>query len=111
MNLQDTLFRSLSSKLKQATQTIETRTDPVQWIEKNFYIPETKNDPKLKGRLQLMPYQRDALYEALSRDENGDYKYAIIIWSDIKKSIKSTIAAAVNQARAETTEWGEFYVV
>jgi hypothetical protein len=58
-----------------------------------------------------MPYQRDALYEALSRDENGDYKYAIIIWSDIKKSIKSTIAAAVNQARAETTEWGEFYVV
>lgn len=61
--------------------------------------------------MHLQPYQRDTLYEALSKDENGDYKYAIIIWSDIKKSIKSCIAAAVNQARAETTEWGEFYVV
>lgn len=49
--------------------------------------------------------------EALSKDENGNYKYSIIVWSDIKKSIKSTIAAAVNLYRATFTEWGEFYVV
>lgn len=51
------------------------------------------------------------LREALSRDENGKFKYSIIVWSDIKKSIKSTIAAAVNLARAWHTEWGEYYVI
>lgn len=65
----------------------------------------------MRGRLELQPYQRDVLTEALSRDENGDYKYSLIVWSDIKKSIKSCIAAAVNLYRAEFTDWGEFYVV
>lgn len=101
----------LSSKLREATETIKLTEDPVKWIEEEFYIPETKRDPVLRGHLLLQPYQRDALYEALSRDENGDYKYSIIIWSDIKKSIKSTISAAVNLARAHMMEWGEFYVV
>jgi len=83
----------------------------VTWIKRNFYIPETKNDPKLKGRIGLQPYQEDALREALAVDENGNFKYSIIVWSDIKKSAKSTIAAAVNLARAWHTEYGEFYVV
>lgn len=80
-------------------------------MEKNFFIPETRNDPKLQGRLKLMPYQADALREALSRDEKDNFRYSIIVWSDIKKSIKSTIAAAVNLFRAEYTEWGEFYII
>ena len=83
----------------------------VTWITRNFYIPETKNDPVLRGRIGLQQYQEDALREALTPDENGDYKYSIIVWSDIKKSGKSTIGAAVNMARAWHTEWGEFYVV
>lgn len=81
------------------------------WIERNFLIPETRQDPALHGRMILQPYQRDTLAEALSRDENGNYKYSLIVWSDIKKSGKSTIAAAVNLYRAEYTEWGEFYVI
>ena len=85
--------------------------DPVRWIERNFYIPETKNDPKLKGRIGLEDYQRDALREALSRDENGNFKYSIIVWSDIKKSYKSTICAAVNLYRAIHTEFGEYYII
>jgi len=99
--------------LKEAAEKIELEQDIVAWIEKEFYIPETKNhpNPRLKNRLVLQPYQRDVLREALSRDENGKYKYSIIVWSDIKKSIKSTIAAAVNLGRAHFTEWGEFYVV
>lgn len=80
-------------------------------MKREFLIPETKNDPKLKGRLDLQPYQEDTLREALSRDENGKFKYSIIVWSDIKKSIKSTIAAAVNLARAWHTEWGEYYII
>lgn len=94
----------------EAAQRLSTR-DPVQWIEKEFYIPETRHDPVLHGRMHLMDYQRDVLREALSKDENGNYKYSIILWSDIKKSAKSSIAAAVNLARADSAEWGEFYVV
>lgn len=85
--------------------------DPVKWIEKNFYIPETRKDPKLNGRIQLMDYQRDAIREALSMDEEGNYRYDIIVWSDIKKSGKSTIAAAINLYRSKFTEFGEFYIV
>lgn len=83
----------------------------VPWIEKNFFIPETRNDPYLRGRISLQPYQRDALGEALSQDEKGNYKYSIIVWSDIKKSAKSTLAAAVNLYRVVHTEFGEFYVI
>lgn len=83
----------------------------VSWIEGNFFIPETRNDLHLHGRIGLQPYQRDALHEALTPDENGNYKYSIVVWSDIKKSGKSTIAAAVNLYRATFTEFGEFYVI
>jgi len=83
----------------------------VSWIENNFYIPETRNDPHLNGRIGLQPYQRDTLNEALTPDENGRYKYSIIVWSDIKKSAKSTIAAAMTLYRATFTEFGEFYVI
>jgi len=102
---------------KQFSETIEEAVskmvipDVVSWIEKNFIIPETRKDPKLKGRIRLMEYQKDVLREALSTDEKGNYKYSIILWSDIKKSAKSTIAAAVNLYRAHYTEWGEFYIV
>ena len=102
---------------KQFTDTIEEAVskmvipDPVTWIEKNFYIPENRKDPRLKGRIKLIDYQRDVLREALSTDEKGNYKYSIILWSDIKKSAKSTIAAAVNLYRAHFTEFAEMYVI
>jgi phage terminase large subunit-like protein len=83
----------------------------VNWIENEFFIPETRHDPRLQGRIALQPYQRDALHEILTPDDNGKYKYSIVVWSDIKKSGKSTIAAAVNLYRATFTEYGEFYVI
>lgn len=95
----------------EAVKQAEESQDLVTWIKRNVYIPETKHDPKLRGRIGLQQYQEDALREALSTDENGKYKYSIIVWSDIKKSAKSTICAAVNLARAWHTEWGEYYVV
>ena len=107
----------LSNLSKQFAETIEGHVkkldipEPVKWIENNFYIPETRKDPKLNGRFRLQEYQKDVLREALSRDENGNYRYSIIVWSDIKKSAKSTIAAAVNLYRAHWTDWGEFYVI
>ena len=109
-NLRASVIQQIYNGLQEASDKIEI-PDPVKWIQKEFYIPETKNDPKLRGRLELQPYQQDALREAFSIDERGLFKYDIIIWSDIKKSIKSTIAAAVNLYRSTFTNWGEFYVV
>lgn len=80
-------------------------------MKKNYYIPETKNHPTLKGRIDLQQYQEDVLREILTPKEDGNFKYSIVIWSDIKKSGKSTIAAGVNLTRSVHTEWGEFYVI
>lgn len=99
------------TKIGEMAEKQEENSDPVGWIKKNFYIPETKDDPILKGRIGLQQYQEDALREALSRDKKGNYKYSIIVWSDIKKSAKSSIAAAVNLARAWHTEWAEMYII
>lgn len=64
--------------------------DPVGWIEREFYIPET-NAP-----LQLEPYQKTVLRKALTRDADGNFPYSLVLWSDLKKSAKSTIAGAVD---------------
>lgn len=111
MSLQESLMRDLIHGIGSEVEKMESLSDPISWMEREFYIPETRNDPKLKGRLKLVDYQKDAIREALSKDENGLYKYSIIVWSDIKKSIKSTIAAAVNLWGTEFSEWGERYVV
>lgn len=108
------LLADLNKKFSEGINEHVTKLDvpeAVRWIENNFYIPETRKDPKLNGRFRLQEYQKDALREALSRNPDGSYKYSIIVWSDIKKSAKSTIAAAVNMYRAHWTEWGEFYVI
>lgn len=97
--------------LEEAARQSEEKRDLVTWIKRNFYIPETKNDPILKGRIGLEPYQEDTLREILSTDEKGNFKYSTVVWSDIKKSYKSTIAAAVNLARAWHEEWGEHYII
>jgi phage terminase large subunit-like protein len=110
----DDLLASLNERFSEGiTNAIHKMVipEPVRWIENNFLIPETRKDPKLLGKFRMQTYQRDVLREALSRDSNGNYKYSIIVWSDIKKSAKSTIAAAVNLYRAHWTEWGEFYVI
>ena len=96
----------MRTALKTAVQQELERRDPVRWIESHFYIPET-----LDHRLTLQPYQRAVLREAYRRDKHGDFLYSIVVWSDIKKSIKSTIAAAVDLHRAALTPWGSVKVV
>lgn len=79
--------------------------DPVEWIQREFYIPETK------GALQLEPYQAAVLRIALTRDENGNFPYSLVLWSDLKKSAKSTIAGAVVLWLAWHNEWETCRVV
>lgn len=79
--------------------------DPVGWIEKNFYIPE------LKGPIELRPYQKAVLRESQRKDDRGHFVYSIVVWSDIKKSAKSTIAAAVALYVAHLREWGSIKII
>lgn len=62
--------------------------DPVEWIQNEFYIPETGKP------MELYPAQIEPLREALSL-ENGQFRYSLVLWSAIKKSAKSSIAGAV----------------
>lgn len=82
-----------------ARRTLKTApqidADPVGWIEQNFLIPETVEDPQLQGRIKLYPSQRVPLEEALSPGDGTRFKYSLVVWSAIKKSAKSSIAAAV----------------
>lgn len=79
--------------------------DPIHWIESHFTIPETK------APLKLEPYQRRALTEATHLDQHGLFTNSIILWSDVKKSAKSTIAAAVALWRAFQVDWGQIVIV
>jgi phage terminase large subunit-like protein len=75
------------------------------WAKKNFWIPE------VRGPLPLQEYQERCLKHIFTVDERGNFPYSIIIWSDIKKSSKSTIAAAVAQYMALSRDYAEIYVI
>lgn len=85
--------------------------DPVEWMLEHFFIPETENDPVAPFHIKLADYQQDALWQALTPDEDGNYPYSVVVWSDIKKSIKSTIAAGVVLWLATNTPWASIKIV
>lgn len=80
-------------------------SDPVRWIERELFIPET-NAPII-----LMPYQRAIIRKALTRGAKGNLPYSLVLWSDIKKSAKSVIAAGVVLWLAWHTPWETCRVV
>lgn len=84
--------------------TYQKQIEAVEWIEKEFYIPE------LNGPIVLADYQRAFLKEA-DRKVDGKLVYDFVLLSDIKKSAKSTIAAAMVLYRALHTAWGTFIIV
>ena len=98
----DSLVNQIS---EQAVTDFFREDDPVKWITAHFWIPE------LRGPMRLFPYQIACLKEATRRDETGKFVYSTVVWSDIKKSAKSTIAAAVGLWRAFQVDWGTVYVV
>ena len=80
-------------------------SDPVNWIQRHFYIPETN------GPMQLYPFHVAGLREALAREDNGDFRYSTIVWSALKKSFKSSIAAAVALYTAWQKPWSTVRVI
>lgn len=49
--------------------------------------------------------------EAYRRDAEGNYVYAIVVWADVKKSAKSSIAAAVALERASDSHFGTLKII
>lgn len=108
-------IRALAEKLKREREAsdqgnvgifLEYPRDPVAWIEHHFYIPETEDH-----HIVLPEYQRAALRAALARDSNDDFLYSLMLWSDIKKSGKSAVAAAVALWMAWNSPWGSIKIV
>lgn len=62
---------------------------PVYWITEHFI------DPITDKLMELVPYQRRILRRALEIDDQGRSRYDLVIWSQPKKSGKTTLAAAV----------------
>lgn len=79
--------------------------DPVHWIQTHFYIPETN------GPMILYPFHIAGLREALATDEAGNYHYSTVVWSAIKKSAKSSIAAAVALWVAWQRPWSTIKII
>ncbi len=105
----DPIIEEAIRRAKARVRDIDYRpNDPVGWILEHFRIPF---DERPDGRLILADYQRKALEIALSRDENGLFKYSLVLWSDIKKSIKSVIAAGVTLWSAWHTAYSQNYIV
>lgn len=61
--------------------------------------------------MPLDEYQEVLLKRALTRNERGHYPYSLILWSDVKKSAKSTVAAAVALWQAWNTPWGSIKII
>jgi hypothetical protein len=98
-------LEAIRRRAVEESTTQEEYADPLNWILNNVYIPE------IHGLIKLAPYQKWCLQEALALEPDGSFRYSTIVWSDIKKSIKSVIAASVALWRAMSTPWGSVIMV
>lgn len=89
------------------------RSDPVWWMEHNFYIEDSR-DPKTgkelgAGLIKLHPVQKRILRAALTKVD-GLFPYTTIVYSTSKKSGKTRVAAGVAAWFASTqAPYNEIY--
>lgn len=83
---------------EQVAKEINPTPHPVEWMESNFI------DPVSKQKVILHPHQKRVLRRALQMDESGRSKYYLVVWSEPKKSGKTTVAAAVGAYVANCIE-------
>lgn len=97
---------------RKVIQKVKTKVDdapavnPCDWIEQHFRIPETPDK-----RFTIAPYQRVVIEESQRKDKEGKFVYSTILYSDIKKSLKSCIAAAMALHVAMSREWATVYII
>jgi hypothetical protein len=110
MNNPDSMINDIFDEVGLPELRIETQLeDVVSWIERDFWIPERKG--MVEPGMKLEPYQKAVLREAHRTAPDGKYVYDTVLWSDIKKSAKSSIAAAVCLYRALNTHFGSCKIV
>lgn len=94
------LASTLGTNIRKANEAKANQyLDLPTFAHKNFYIPETQ------APIELLPHQVSILNYALSEEHN----YQTIIYSTVKKSGKTAIAALVARWIAET--WGKAEVL
>lgn len=96
-NLLDAGFGRVSAESDNQVPVIP---DIVDWATEHFYVIETKRP------IVLQPVQIAVLREFFRQGEDGRFVYRSGLYSTIKKSGKTTIAALVMRWAAET--WGEY---
>lgn len=79
--------------------------DVVTFIENEMYIPETG------APMTLHPQQRAVLRAMFTRDDADNFRYHTMLYSAIKKSAKTTIAAGVALWQAHRVADGEIYLI
>lgn len=72
---------------------------PVSWIQEHFYMTDPR-DPDTgellpAGKIRLAPYQKYVLSRALER-QSGRLRHQTIVLSSPKKTLKTTLAAAIS---------------
>lgn len=103
------MVREVEQESKELQNSVSKRflnPDPVAWINEHFRIPETEDH-----RMPLDEYQIACIRRIFQKNEDNLWDYSIVVWSDIKKSAKSTIAAAVALWFAFQLEWGSIKIV
>jgi hypothetical protein len=113
ISLIDSGWQELAEKFKQTSdEVVELPTD---WMEKYFIIPEPVNPDTGEilpaGPIIFADHQRRILNEALSKKENGRFKYTNVIYSAPKKSGKSTTASAVGLHLAAKIPYARIYAM
>src|SRR5574342_491410 len=113
LSLIDSGWLDLAEKFKQTSEeAIELPTD---WMEKHFIIPEPRDvltgEILPMGPIRFMEHQKRILNEALSKKDNGKFKYTNVIYSAPKKSGKSTTASAVGLYLAVKTPYARIYAL
>lgn len=79
--------------------------NPADFIEAEVYDPDSGN------RLTLHPEQRAVLEAMSERDEAGNFKHSLWLYSAPKKSAKTTIGAGVALWQAWQVPRGEIYII
>lgn len=87
---------------------------PTDWLQKHYCVPNVLHPVTGRslgeGPVILADYQGRVLREALSRLPNGDFRYTTVLWSDLKKSAKTTNSAGIALWFAATqTSMGHVY--
>lgn len=83
-----------------ATRTYHERLSLVEFLERDYLIPET-GEP-----IVLAPHQKAVLNYAFQRDENGRFKFTTVLIGQPKKSGKSALSGGIGRWASET--WGNY---